>query len=478
MNINREWYEDKVRACWVGKNIGGTMGGPFEGKREMQNVTGFTTEKGKALPNDDLDLQLVWLKAIEERGILNITSPLLGEYWISCIPPHWNEYGLAKTNLKMGLLPPYSGEYENQRWKHSNGAWIRTEIWACLFPGFPEIAVKYSYKDACVDHGLGEGTYAAMFVAALESAAFLENDLRKLIETGLSFIPCDCMTANSIKLAIDCYDNGVDFAEARNRIVKQNESIGMFQAPSNVAFVVLGLLYGEGDFKKTMIHTINCGDDTDCTASTVGSIMAIMNGSAAIPSDWQEYIGDGIVTCSVDPCVMRKMPRSCEELTQRVVSLMPITLGALGIAVNYTDGEYERGPKEKDRYIGHMSIPTNPYTYDEIADLGYMKARVEFDKDPLLKPHDTIKLTATFKTMTTYEPQTLSLKLHLPEGWSAEYQKNKRLTCEDTAGPNPEQYWSAQITAGENVDMINKIYLEVKAEGRIMTGMIPIVILG
>ena len=157
---------------------------------------------------------------------------------------------------------------------------------------------------------------------------------------------------------------------------------------------------------------------------------------------------------------------------------MPLVLGSLGISVNYTDGEYERGKRDKDRYIGNMSIPTNPYTYDEIADLGYMRMRVEFDKAPLLKPFDTLKLTATFKTTTTYEPQTLSLKLHLPEGWSARYQKNKRLTCEDTVGPNSEQYWSAQITAGENVDMINKVCLEIKAEGRIMTGMIPIVILG
>jgi len=73
MKINKKWYEDKVQACWIGKNIGGTIGGPFEGVEEMVEVTGFTTEKGQPLPNDDLDLQLLWLKAIEERGILGIT---------------------------------------------------------------------------------------------------------------------------------------------------------------------------------------------------------------------------------------------------------------------------------------------------------------------------------------------------------------------------------------------------------------------
>ena len=243
MKINKKWYEDKVQACWIGKNIGGTIGGPFEGVEEMVEVTGFTTEKGQPLPNDDLDLQLLWLKAIEERGILGITPAVLGEYWVRFIPPQWNEYGIAKANLKMGLLPPFCGEFENDHWKHSNGAWIRTEIWACLFPGFPEMAVKYAYKDACIDHGLGEGTTAAIFVAALQSAAFVESDFRKLMDIGFSFIPKDSMTAKSIRLAIECYDNGVDFKEARNKIVEFSKELGMFQAPANVAFVVLGLLY-------------------------------------------------------------------------------------------------------------------------------------------------------------------------------------------------------------------------------------------
>lgn len=39
-------------------------------------------------------------------------------------------------------------------------------------------------------------------------------------------------------------------------------------------------------------RAINCGDDTDCTAATVGSILGIINGKSNIPSDWQEYIGE------------------------------------------------------------------------------------------------------------------------------------------------------------------------------------------
>lgn len=173
-------YKDKVYACWLGKNMGGTIGAPYEGKREVLDIKGFATKKGEVLPNDDLDLQLVWLHAVEFEGPRNITAEVLGEYWLSFITGYWNEYGIARRNMEKGVMPPLCGDLQNP-WKHSNGAWIRTEVWATLAPAYTDLAVRYAIEDAKVDHGLGEGTYAAAFVAALESAAFAVSDFRKLI---------------------------------------------------------------------------------------------------------------------------------------------------------------------------------------------------------------------------------------------------------------------------------------------------------
>ncbi|MFR5073094.1 MAG: ADP-ribosylglycohydrolase family protein [Bianqueaceae bacterium] len=169
IKLNTAAVKDKIYACWVGKNIGGTMGAPYEGRRELMDIKGFSTPKGTVLPNDDLDLQLAWLLAMEENGPYNLNALILGEYWINYITPHWNEYGIGKCNMKAGLLPPLSGEYKN-KWKHSNGAWIRSEIWACMAPGCPDIAIRYALEDACIDHGMGEGTYAEFFTAALSAA--------------------------------------------------------------------------------------------------------------------------------------------------------------------------------------------------------------------------------------------------------------------------------------------------------------------
>ena len=125
IKLNKEFLRDKIHACWIGKNIGGTIGGPYEWRQDILDVQGFSSAKGEPLPNDDLDLQLIWLCAMEEMGPYQLTARELGEYWLAYIPPHWNEYGIGKANMKSGILPPLCGEYTNEFWRHSNGAWIR-----------------------------------------------------------------------------------------------------------------------------------------------------------------------------------------------------------------------------------------------------------------------------------------------------------------------------------------------------------------
>ncbi|MFR0953925.1 MAG: ADP-ribosylglycohydrolase family protein [Lachnospiraceae bacterium] len=150
------------------------------------------------------------------------------------------------------------GDVDNT-YKNSNGCWIRSELWACLAPGHPEIATRYAFEDAIVDHA-NEGMYGEIFTSALQSAAFAESDREKLIDIGLSYIPEDCAVARAIRKTVECYHNGIDYLEARkivhntapgtfgiqeyklSEIPKENNE-GMeigepgFDAPENVAFV-------------------------------------------------------------------------------------------------------------------------------------------------------------------------------------------------------------------------------------------------
>ena len=84
-------YKDKVMGCWAGKNIGGVLGAPFEGKRQVNDISFYTQDLSMGPPpNDDLDLQIIWLAAVERYG-RNVNASILGEYWLSyCIPTGWN----------------------------------------------------------------------------------------------------------------------------------------------------------------------------------------------------------------------------------------------------------------------------------------------------------------------------------------------------------------------------------------------------
>ena len=68
IKFNKDQLRDKIYACWIGKNIGGTMGTPYEGMQQINDIQGFVTEKGVVLPNDDLDLQLVWPQGHGRNG--------------------------------------------------------------------------------------------------------------------------------------------------------------------------------------------------------------------------------------------------------------------------------------------------------------------------------------------------------------------------------------------------------------------------
>ena len=152
--ITEDEYHAKVYGCWLGKNIGGTLGGPHEGKKDVLDLTFYDPVPDEPAFNDDLDLQLVWLATLEKKGP-QVSSYDLGQAWLKHITYPFDEYGIARRNLQRGLAPPASGWFDNW-FTDCMGAPIRSEIWACIAPGLPDVAARYAYQDATVDHA-GEG---------------------------------------------------------------------------------------------------------------------------------------------------------------------------------------------------------------------------------------------------------------------------------------------------------------------------------
>ncbi len=382
--INEAEFRDKVYACWLGKNIGGTLGMPFEGRQTIHTLTFFDPVPKTPAANDDLDLQILWLKALEERGT-NINARTLGEYWLKYVPVNWNEYGTGKMNMKDGFLPPVSGHFRNEKWRNSNGAWIRSEIWACLAPGCPSIAVRYAYEDACVDHGASEGTYAEMFTAAVESAAFVEHDRDKLINIGLSYVPAGSNLAQTLRVAIDAHKKGLDLAGAREAVIKASEPTGWFQAPRNVAFTILGWLYGGDDFGASICDAVNCGDDTDCTGATLGSIFGIIHGGQCISEKWRAPVGTGIKNVAISGF---QAPADLDELTARTIAMTKRVLKDNGAPVAITSAPTNLSKRAKlqlqNPKLAQELWARSPYKL--VYDAGGVRVTFDYKSDPELQP--------------------------------------------------------------------------------------------
>ncbi|MBC7288593.1 MAG: ADP-ribosylglycohydrolase family protein [Armatimonadetes bacterium] len=313
--IGIEAYRSKVYGCWLGKSIGGTLGGPHEGKDGPLSLTFYDPVPTEPQFNDDLDLQLVWLHALEERG-LEVTPAELSAEWLDHIAYPWCEYGFSQLNARRGLIPPLTGSYDNW-FGDCMGAPIRSEIWACIAPGCPHIACEYAWRDAIRDHW-GEGVWGEMFFAAVESAAFVISDRDALLDIGLSAVPPWSQVARAVAQVRDSYARGYDWLTARNRVLAEFGQQHMTNAPQNIAFTVLGWLYGE-DFGDALLKAVNCGRDTDCTGATLGSILGIILGQEGIPREWREPIAEGIkVGWGI---VNMDVPQGLDELTERTIRI-------------------------------------------------------------------------------------------------------------------------------------------------------------
>ncbi len=322
IQLNRREYRDKVRGCWLGKNIGGTLGGPYEGHKYVNGLTFYNPVPAEPQPNDDLDLQLVWLKMLEDTGTLDPSLSDFVRYWLDYLRAYPDsEYGVCLMNLERGLRPPISGCFENG-FVDNMGAPIRSEIWACIAPGDPQLAASLAYRDALLDHAGGDGVYGEMFWSAVQSAAFVETEPQTLIRIGLAMIPHACYISRAIREVLWCHDHGQNWAQAQNHIANlySNPTQGWrgfgaaALAAPNHAFTILGWLYGK-DFEDRLLKAVNCGYDTDCTGATLGALLGILEGADALPARWVKPVGDKILL--YERTRRFNHPKTVEELTRR-----------------------------------------------------------------------------------------------------------------------------------------------------------------
>ena len=310
-------FRNKVLACWMGKNIGGTLGGPFEGFPCKNHLTFYDPVPTGSLPNDDLELQAMYAAALDRMEQPEINREILADIWLRHMNFHCDEYAVAMRNLSLGIRPPWSGSYDNC-YVNGMGAAIRSELWACLAPGDPDLAVRFAREDACIDHA-GDGVEAELFFAALESLAFVETDLRLLIDRALSYLSEGSTLAAGIRDACTLWEESGCWEQVRDTLFERYANECKTDVRINVPFTVLALLSGGGEFGKTICDAANCGMDTDCTAATAGAILGILNPDG-IPEAWRRPVGPELVVRSTAITGL-EFPPTIEEFTDQIIAL-------------------------------------------------------------------------------------------------------------------------------------------------------------
>ena len=320
---------NKIRGGWLGRCAGCLLGKPVEGLSKEQiekwlkiadayplddyfpplsdlprDAAEWLKSRGSRLEvlrghidhmvrDDDIDYTIINLHILKTHGF-EFTTEDVGKAWLSNLPflRVYTAERAAYRNLVNGLVPPETATYMNP-YREWIGAQIRADMWGYVAPGMPEYGAELAFRDARLSH-VKNGIYGEMFISAMISAAFATSDIEEIINIGLSEIPAESRLSEAVKDVIEWRKKFSDWRESWKRI---NEKYGRYHRVhtiNNAALVLLGLLYGEGDFERSITISVMGGWDTDCNGATAGSILGVMLGADRMPKKWIAPLNDRI----------------------------------------------------------------------------------------------------------------------------------------------------------------------------------------
>jgi len=272
--------------------------------------------------DDDIDYTILNLYVLEHYS-LEFTTVNIGEAWLTLLP-YWQVYTAERAayrNLVNGLTPPETATYMNP-YREWIGAQIRADMWGYVAPGNPKLAAELAYKDARLSH-VKNGIYGEMLVSAMISAAFATDDVKEIVQAGLSVIPRNSRLAEAVKDVLNWRDKFDDWRDTLSRIYEKYGNYHSVHTINNAAIVLMGLLYGEGDYEKSITISVMGGLDTDCNGATVGSIVGVILGAKALPEKWIKPLND-----TVESYVVGYSGSKISELAERTFKIAKKTIKA------------------------------------------------------------------------------------------------------------------------------------------------------
>ena len=324
--------EEKIRGGWLGRIAGCLLGKPVEGftRAKLEKLLKATNNYplsryikacdiapelmeelgldpaacwadkigGTAPLDDDTNYTVLALRIVEYFG-RDFTYQNIADAWLGWLPPFgvYTAERAAYRNMMLGIKPPATAAFCNP-YREWIGAQIRADLFGYICPGDCEKAACLAWRDASVSH-VKNGIYGEMFVSAMISAAAVCADINEIIESGLREIPARSRLAENIRRVIKRHAEGArceDVIAEIHTLYDETDRHGWCHVIPNAMIVTAALLYGNGDYARSVCTAVGAAFDTDCNGATVGSILGVMNGAKSIPREWTDPFGGKLTT--------------------------------------------------------------------------------------------------------------------------------------------------------------------------------------
>ncbi|WP_084161530.1 ADP-ribosylglycohydrolase family protein [Nocardia sp. BMG51109] len=346
---------DRILGGWLGRCVGCTLGKPLEnGFRWSPQVIRSYLERADAYPlsdyvpvsnpmpdgyrlqrgwpestrgrvdgcprDDALDYTVLGLHLLEQHGT-GFTAGDVAAGWLERLPflQTYTAERVAYRNLIDGWTPPATARFRNP-YREWTGGMSRADIYGYVCPDDPVRAADLAARDAALSH-TGNGVWAAMWAAALIAASFGAADPLSAITAAQQVIPENSRLARALAQVIDDHRRGVGWEQAIATVHTGHEHYNWMHAVGNSCLVAAGLLWGAGDFGRTIALTVQGGWDTGCNGATAGSVSGILLGAGAIPRHWTGPLHDRLrsVVSGYDAVSISALARRTFDVASRHV---------------------------------------------------------------------------------------------------------------------------------------------------------------
>jgi hypothetical protein len=301
--ISRSVLEDEIRGGWAGKMIGVSYGAPTEFKSNGVIYEGAITwspeRVSNALQQDDLYVGMTMAETMDRLGF-DATTGQYGEAFKNSQYELWHANAGARRLLNLGVKAPMSGHPKYNVHANDIDFQIEADFIGLMSPGLPQESNKFCERVGRVMN-YGDGLYGGMFISGMYTAAFFESDIRAVVAQGLACLPARSQYARAIRDVMDWSARYPGDWKKTWQLVEDkwdrddscpDGALRPFNidAKINGAYIALGLLYGRGDFGRTLEIAARSGQDSDCNPSTAGGILGVMLGYSGIPEAWKSGI--------------------------------------------------------------------------------------------------------------------------------------------------------------------------------------------